>query len=436
MSKHLILSVLGVALSLAIVMGVPQAQPAQAQPPAPPPGLSEAIEAQEKHTPELLKVPGIAGTGVGRNAQGNAVIRIYLENAGVAATPPSIGNVPVERVVTGRFEARCYQTRCPRPVPLGVSVGHPNITAGTIGARVKDSSDDVYVLSNNHVLANSNNATAGDSALQPGPFDGGTDPADKIGSLHDFMPIKFSGETNTMDAAIARSSTAELGNKTFTGYTPASTTVEGSLELAVKKEGRTTGLTTGQISEVNVMVTVCYEARGPFRCVRSATFDDQLAIGGGSFSAGGDSGSLIVTQSGNNPVGLLFAGSSARTLANRIQPVLARFGVSIDDSTSGGGTTPPTATPIAAPTATPTGGTGGITLSVLGYKVRGNNNADLTWNGATSANVDVHRNNEPPTTTANDGAYTDSIGRGGGTYTYKVCEATTSTCSNQVTITF
>jgi PKD repeat protein len=79
----------------------------------------------------------------------------------------------------------------------------------------------------------------------------------------------------------------------------------------------------------------------------------------------------------------------------------------------------------------------GITLSAVGYKVRGAQHADLTWNGASSTNVDVYRNGALIVTTANDGAYTDNIGnRGGGSYTYQVCEAGTSTCSNQASVSF
>jgi hypothetical protein len=79
----------------------------------------------------------------------------------------------------------------------------------------------------------------------------------------------------------------------------------------------------------------------------------------------------------------------------------------------------------------------GITLSVNGYKARGVQQADLSWTGASSTNVDIFRNGGKVTTTANDGAYTDNIGaKGGGNYRYKICEAGTTTCSNEVTITF
>jgi hypothetical protein len=380
-----------------------------------PPGLARAIDAQQRNNPALLSQPGIVGTGVGVNAQGIPVIRVYVETPGVGA-PPNLENIPVERVVTGRIFAECYQSECPRPVPLGVSTGHPDITAGTIGARVKDSSGNVYALSNNHVYANQNMANIGDSALQPGPVDGGTDPDQKIGALADFAPINFSGRNNEIDAAIALSSTTLLQNVTFSGYKPTSTLAAASLGLDVKKEGRTTGVTFGQISEVNVTVVVCY-AGFPF-CTKSATFVNQFAIAG-SFSAGGDSGSLIVTSAENNPVGLLFAGSSNRTIANQIQNVLNYFHVSIDD---GSGSPPPPP--------------GGIQLSVDGYKVRGVHRADLTWSGATSSNVDIYRNGSIVATVGGN-SYTDVIGnRGSASYTYKVCEAGTATCSNEVTIKF
>jgi serine protease len=83
------------------------------------------------------------------------------------------------------------------------------------------------------------------------------------------------------------------------------------------------------------------------------------------------------------------------------------------------------------------GGSEGISLTATGYKVRGRQTVDLTWSGATSTNVDVYRDGALLTTTANDGFYTDNIDQvGGGSYTYKVCEAGTSNCSNEATVIF
>jgi PKD repeat protein len=74
-----------------------------------------------------------------------------------------------------------------------------------------------------------------------------------------------------------------------------------------------------------------------------------------------------------------------------------------------------------------------ISLSVLGYKVKGRRMADLTWSGATSGSVDVFRNDTLIQTTSNDGSFTDDVGARG-SFTYQVCEAGTAVCSNPVTV--
>lgn len=475
------------------------------------PGISAAIQAQERSTRGLMARDGILGTGIGMDADGNPQIVVYAMTPAAAARanlPDQIDNVRVAVRVTGMFVANDPndpQTR-ERPAPTGFSIGHPDITAGTFGARVTDGTN-VYALSNNHVLANSNDASIGDNILQPGPTDGGTDPEDAIGTLADFEPIDFDND-NIMDAAIAVSSTSNIGFATPSYGAPGTTVENAQVGMAVQKYGRTTEDTFGEVAEVNVTVSVCYVPRGFFSCASAATFVDQFTITPGDFSAGGDSGSLIVTDDNSaNPVGLLFAGSTERTIANPIGPVLKRFGVSIDDSDDGGETenSPPTATftpdctelscnfngsgssdsdgsiasydwnfgdgstgsgettshiygddgtysvtltvtddegatdsetqdiSVAADDPNPSG----IQLSVVGYKDRGLHKADLTWSDATSTQVDVIRNGTVEATTDNDGAFTDHIdNRGGASYTYEVCEAGTSTCSNSVTITF
>jgi len=102
-----------------------------------------------------------------------------------------------------------------------------------------------------------------------------------------------------------------------------------------------------------------------------------------------------------------------------------------------GGSTP-TPTPTATATATPTATPGPITLIARGYKVQGQQRVDLSWNGASSNNIDVYRNGVLITTVPNiPGFYTDNIGaRGKGTYTYRVCDAGTQHCSNEVTVKF
>ncbi len=286
---------------------------------------------QERNTNRLMAMDGVEGTAIGYNQNDQLAVKVFTAGPGVRGIPQELEDVPVQVVVTGKIYALVDPTaRFPRPVPIGVSTGHPDITAGTIGCRVKDGEGNVYALSNNHVYANQNKASIGDNVLQPGTVDGGVDPGDAIGTLYDFEEIQFAKgwrvPENTIDAAIALSSTANLGNATPGGYgTPNSTDVGAFLGQQVQKFGRTTGLTTGEVTGVNATVNVGY---GPGK---TAKFVKQIIIEPGDFSAGGDSGSLIVTNNEScNPVGLLFAGSSTMTVANRIDLVLDRFKVTID----------------------------------------------------------------------------------------------------------
>jgi hypothetical protein len=313
----------------------------------PQPDIRAALIAQERHNPRLRAIPGVVGTAVGWNPAGKAAVKVFTASAGVAGIPASLDNVPVTVEVTGIFAARSDPTTRQRPAPVGFSVGHPTITAGTAGARVINAAAQLFILSNNHVLAASNGASIHDAILQPGTFDGGVYPADSMASLADFQEIDFLGGDNTMDAAIALTDAANFGNATPTddGYGLPSSDLFGDansdgvfddkaalLGLGVQKYGRTTELTHGTITGINGSITVCYEVLFIF-CLLEANFVDQLLISDGSFSDGGDSGSLIVTDDANrNPVGLLFAGSATETIANRIDLVLNRFEVKVDGS--------------------------------------------------------------------------------------------------------
>ncbi len=346
------------ALVAAALVSASAGGPSAGPPSGSPPGLDAAIAAQERHTDELLEHPGVVGTGVGLNPAGRPVVRIYVEAPPAAADlPNALDGVPVETVTTGIIMARAPSDRFPRPVPIGVSSGHPAITAGTLAARVTDGTN-VYALSNNHVYAAMNSASIGDGIIQPGTADGGTDPADRIGTLADFQTITFNGSPNTIDAAIALTSTANVGTATpADGYgMPSPTTTTAFLGQAVKKYGRTTGLTNGTVAEINVTVDVCYVFF--IVCLQQAHFVNQVSITPDAFSAGGDSGSLIVTQAGNQPVALLFAGGEGRTVGNPIDLVLQRFGVTIE------GAAPPVTVPDS-----PTG------LSALA----GDTSVDLGW---------------------------------------------------------
>jgi hypothetical protein len=307
------------------------------------------MSAQEQASAAWLDQPGVVGTAVGVDGRGAFVVKVYLAQPRAAALPARLAGVPVQVEVTGPFLALGDMPRppeplasaaevdrrrgFPRPVPIGVSTGHPAVSAGTIGARVTDGRR-IFALSNNHVYAANNGGRAGDPLLQPGTADGGREPDDVLGTLHDFEPIAFCrGLTcapNRIDAALALTTAEDLGQATpEDGYgSPRSSVAEATLGMAVQKYGRTTGHTHGRVTGINATIDVGY--RGG-----NARFERQLVITGArEFSAGGDSGSLIVTDgtlwADRRPVGLLFAGSATSTLANPIGPVLERFGVRID----------------------------------------------------------------------------------------------------------
>lgn len=308
-------------------------------------------QVQERHTDKLMAQAGVVGTAIGEGQGAQPILLVLVEHDAVADIPGQLEGVPVRPLPTGKIYALPTggtpsgakgkpdggkpeldpTSRWPRPVPIGVSTGHPAVTAGTIGCRVKDALGNVYALSNNHIYANQNRAVIGDAVVQPGAYDGGVRPADTIGTLFDYEPIVFStSANNAIDAAIAVSTPELLGNATPSdGYgLPKSTTAAVSLGAKVMKYGRTTGETSGMVKGINVIVNVQYDVGNVAR------FVGQILIGGGSFSGGGDSGSLVVLSAkGANdrkPVGLLFAGGSHFALANPIDTVLTRFDVTID----------------------------------------------------------------------------------------------------------
>jgi len=261
-------------------------------------------------------------------------------------------DVKTDVVEVGRIRAFQSPRDHWRPAPGGVSIGHYAVTAGTLGClATKDSQ--IYILSNNHVLANSNNANVGDAILQPGSYDGGT-MDDQIATLAEFVPIDFgdtppvcgvattvetvlnavaralgsrhristfqeSPGTNLVDCALALPASPEVVDKDILEIGAPKGVREAALGMAVQKSGRTTGYTTGTIIQIDVTVQVAYGTR-------TATFTDQLMAG--AMSAGGDSGSAVLDNEGY-VVGLLFAGSETTTILNPIEAVLDALGVQI-----------------------------------------------------------------------------------------------------------
>jgi hypothetical protein len=225
-----------------------------------------------------------------------------------------------------------YQRRG-RPLRIGLSVGHYDITCGTLGAFIRRRSDDaIGILSNNHVLANENRGKAGDDILQPGKHDGGTRSGDVIGSLGRFVRLSINKE-NVVDCAIGilkppvRHVLDIKGVGQLTGVGPVPETRDRVMKL-----GRTTGLTRGRVTAFELdNVVVDYD-------IGNLQFDGQIEIEGTGtkpFSDGGDSGSLIL-DSELRGVALLFAGGDqggtngrGLTYANPLQDVLDRLAVDL-----------------------------------------------------------------------------------------------------------
>jgi hypothetical protein len=236
-----------------------------------------------------------------------------------------------------------------RPIQPGYSIGHYLITAGTFGCIVYKNRDyyisngekryldgpvaqsfkrilpwfgfivnseqQPMILSNNHVLANVNKGKIGDCIIQPGKYDGGRDPQDKVAELYDF--IKLVGGVS-VDCALAKPI-----NNYFTDFIIAIGVPKGIATVKVgqevQKSGRTTGYKKGKVTGFG-SIQIDYGEEGLI------LLKDQILTT--CISAGGDSGSLVLDMDGN-AIGLLFAGSTQDTIINPIKNVCDELGVTI-----------------------------------------------------------------------------------------------------------
>jgi hypothetical protein len=175
------------------------------------PMVAQAVEAQEQHQDEFLAKNNVVGVAVGlKESEGVvtdevAVVVLVQEKKPLAALsaadliPKEIDGLKTDVIEVGYLRAQQTARDRFRPIiPSGVSIGHYKITAGTLGTMVKDkTTGEPLVLSNNHVLANSNDATVGDAVLQPAAMDGGREPGDLVARLERFQRIFFTDETMT-----------------------------------------------------------------------------------------------------------------------------------------------------------------------------------------------------------------------------------------------
>lgn len=273
-----------------------------------------------------------------------------------------------------------HQAQLSTPVSLGSSGGNnedydtttqngqtyiSDCCGGTLGALVQDSSSshNQYILSNNHVLARSDQASVGETIDQPGLIDnnpacepegqGGTETP--VGVLKGFVPVK-SASTN-VDAAIASVNSgavnssgsilelgASQGNGTLAAAPPGISSTGGkgesaSLNMVVAKSGRTTGLTCASIAAISLNVQVSYYTNcAETNAYYTKTYTNQIGIEGNHFSDAGDSGSLVVDTANGEPVGLFFAGGAANGVsegvANPVGEVLNELSTYVGGGTS------------------------------------------------------------------------------------------------------
>ncbi|HKR65044.1 MAG TPA: hypothetical protein VJZ00_15025 [Thermoanaerobaculia bacterium] len=219
-------------------------------------------------------------------------------------------------------------------VRIGASVAHHRCSAGTLGFFAVAHDGTIGLVSNNHVLAICDEGEEGDDIVQPAPSDGGERPRDVIAHLEGTYP-RLRQANARVDCAFARLTS---------GVRYDGLGLEGARKLSiipahpeereeVCKIGRTTGTTYGQISAFELDRVVVNYARWPIR------FNGQIEIqslDGKPFSRGGDSGALVFSRDGNQPIGLVFAssllggaGNVGLTYANPIDDVLAELGVTL-----------------------------------------------------------------------------------------------------------
>ena len=335
--------------------------------------LERAISIQQQNLRHLLTRNNVVGVGIGykETIDGltndlavtvNVVRKLPLAQLAESdKVPRNLDGVKTDVVETGKFvagqipttaQAQSTKDRWRPTIPPGVSMGHIEVTAGTFGCLVRRGSE-LLILSNNHVLANVNNAKPGDPIIQPGRYDGGT-LDDKVATLAGFVAIDFGGDSasckiastiekllnmaaqalgskhrmlayqtspgeNLVDAALARPVNPSQFVSQILKIGLPKGVAQATLGTSVRKIGRTTDYTQGRITQINVTTSVDYNGR-------TATFVNQLMATG--MSAGGDSGSAVLDDNGNI-IGLLYAGSGRSTLINPIQTVLDLLNVEI-----------------------------------------------------------------------------------------------------------
>lgn len=284
---------------------------------------------------------GVQGLGIGPMITGGEVrpelsLKVYVERKlplsklrdPVPATLDLCDRkIPTDVEEIGRVAAEPNTGRV-RPAIPGFGVGHLNVTVGTLGCLVHAGGDKtkLFILSNSHVLADEGVGRKGDPIVQPGVYDGGADPGDRIGKLADWVPFTFSasGYSNLVDAAIASVAKSNVTSVIKVIGVPAGTSTVVRRGMRVQKTGRTTDYTIGEIRDVNYRFALNYKKPGGG--TGRVGFRDQVLCT--RYTSGGDSGSAVLNMSGK-VVGLHFAGSPSTSIFSRIGHVLSLLNVDV-----------------------------------------------------------------------------------------------------------
>jgi hypothetical protein len=310
--------------------------------------MKRMMEAKEAATSELMDKKNVVGVGVGNkytdgSKTGELAIVVYVSQKGgrLAAAdriPDEIDGIPTD-VIEADFEPKekkalndltpSVDTGTYDPLQGGISIGPCRaidgfVFTGTLGCIVTDNvTGDKMLLTNHHVAAIDTDWAVGDTQCQPSRVDTGSCPTDVVGTLQRaVIDSSIDGAVISHDARNIDCTIVDIGE------------VEGTATVAVgdrvRKRGRTTELTVGEVDAVGVSVTVPYDPS-----IGSVTLNNQIIIGADTttnpaFGLGGDSGSVVVNDD-NEVVGLYFAGNSAGDIgvANPIAAVEAGLDVTV-----------------------------------------------------------------------------------------------------------
>ncbi len=343
--------------------------------------MNVQVEALNKYGRQLLEWPNVVGVGRGLKSKGRrctgkeAVVVLVTEKLPEAnlskydVIPRQLGEGVITDVVETGFvralplsrEEVAVRQGKQRPAPGGVSVGHREITAGTLGLLVKDArTGDVLILSNSHVLANTTDGRDGrarvnDPVLQPAPYDGGNEPDDVIARLKRFAPIRpqvasatcprargverglntllqmlvpdytvqfrrVNRSDNLVDAAVAEPLDPDMVSAEILGLGCVKGVRDPEVGMRVTKSGRSSGVNHGKITVVDASIKVHMGDVG------EVLFKQQILTE--PMASPGDSGSVLMDDNGR-AVGLLSAGSSKLSVASQMDNVMRLLEVTI-----------------------------------------------------------------------------------------------------------